>query len=236
MKTLFKIHPFFYIFAIICIITGYFKDFIFITFILLFHELGHIITSFYFKWKIDKILLLPFGCITLFDEYINRPIKEEFLIALMGPIFQIILFIIDNNLFRFYNTNLLIFNLIPIFPLDGSKIINIIFNKIFSFKSSHILSIIISIIGIIVLLTFKFNLVFYIALIFLSIKTYKEFKSHKYLFNKFLLERYINNFNFKKTKIVNNYKSLKRDYKHLIKFKNKYLTERAFLIKLFDKS
>ena len=236
MKISFKIHPFFYLFALLCIITGYFKNFIFITFIILFHEMGHILMSIYFKWRIDKVVILPFGCITLFDEYINRPIIEEFLITITGPIFQCILFIVDNSLFKEYNLNLLMFNLIPIFPLDGSKIMNIIFNKFFSFKISHILSIIISIILILLLLTYKYNLVIYIALLFLSIKTYKEFINHKYIFNKFLLERYINNFNFKKTKIINNYHFLKRDYKHLIKFKNKYITEKAFLLKLFDKS
>ena len=76
MKTIFKIHPFFYIFALICILTGYFKNFIIIMFIILFHEMGHILAGLYFKWKIEKIIILPFGGLTLFNEKINRPISE----------------------------------------------------------------------------------------------------------------------------------------------------------------
>ena len=88
-----KIHPFFYLFSIICIVTGYFKNFIIISFIILFHELGHILVSQLFHWKIEKIVLLPFGGITIFHEFLNRPMKEEFFIAIAGPIFQTFLFL-----------------------------------------------------------------------------------------------------------------------------------------------
>ncbi len=235
MKNLFKIHPFFYLFAILCIFTGYFKNFLFITFIVLFHELGHILMSIVYKWNIDKIILLPFGALTIFNEKINRPIIEELMIAIMGPLFQILLFKINNPLFKMYNLNLLLFNLIPIFPLDGSKILNLILNKMFSFKYSHIISIIISFIFIILLFLFKFNLVLYVVIFFLLYKTYLEYKNHKFIFNKFLCERYMYKFNFKKTKIVENKNAMKRDYKHLFRAKNKYVTEREILLKLFDK-
>ena len=69
---------------------GYFKIYIILMFILIIHELGHIIASLYFKWKIDKIIILPFGCLIKYNELINRPIKEEFIIAIMGIIFQIL--------------------------------------------------------------------------------------------------------------------------------------------------
>ena len=236
MKITFKVHPFFYIFAFICIITGYFKNFLIISFIIIFHETGHIIASILFNWKIDRVILLPFGGITIFNEYINRPLKEEFIIAIMGPLFQSILFLIDNNLFRTYNLYLLIFNLIPIIPLDGSKILNIFLNKFLPFKMSHIVSIIISFISLSLIFFIKFNLIIYIALIILFIKSFKELIEHNYLFNKFLLERYMNNFKFYKTKIVSDKIYMKRDYKHLFKINNKYIEESVFLLKLFDKS
>ncbi|MBR1718780.1 MAG: hypothetical protein IJ715_05880 [Bacilli bacterium] len=236
MKITFKVHPFFYIFAFICIITGYFKNFLIISFIIIFHETGHIIASILFNWKIDRVILLPFGGITIFNEYINRPLKEEFIIAITGPLFQSILFLIDNNLFRTYNLYLLIFNLIPIIPLDGSKILNIFLNKFLPFKMSHIVSIIISFISLSLIFFIKFNLIIYIALIILFIKSFKELIEHNYLFNKFLLERYMNNFKFYKSKIVSDKIYMKRDYKHLFKINNKYIEESVFLLKLFDKS
>ena len=86
----FKIHPFTYIFIFIIIINGEFNKFASIMNIILFHELGHILSGLFFKWKIDKIIILPFGCLTIFDEKINKPIFEEFIISISGFIFQII--------------------------------------------------------------------------------------------------------------------------------------------------
>lgn len=235
MRNIFKIHIFFYIFAFICILTGYFKDYIYITLIIFIHELGHIIIAKYFNWNIDKVIILPIGEITIFNEKINRPLKEEFLIAIMGPIFQMILFFFFKNIkLMRYNLGLLIFNLLPIMPLDGSKIFNIIFNKFLSFKHSHILSIVISFLTIVICIYLKFNFVVLITIFFLFIKTVQEIKNHRYLFNKFLFERYIYNFNFKKKKVIKKKENMKRDYKHLFKGK-KYITEKEFLRKLFDK-
>lgn len=235
MKITFKIHPFFYLFALICILTGYLKNFCIITVLILFHECGHILAGIYFKWQIEKVIILPFGGITIFKEKINRPMIEEFIIAIMGPLFQSFLFLILNSkLFINYNILLLIFNLLPIFPLDGSKIFNIFFNILFSFKLSHKISIIISIIFIILLSKTK-NLIFIIALLCLILKTIKEIKYHSYYFYKFLLERYLYQFNFKKHKKIKKIDSMKRDYKHVILFKNHYVTEHYFLKELFDK-
>lgn len=67
--------------------------------------MGHIFAALYYKWNIVKIIILPFGGITIFNEIINKPIKEEFMIAIMGPIFQIVFYLIlvllDINSFEY---------------------------------------------------------------------------------------------------------------------------------------
>ena len=68
------IHPFTYIVLLISLVTGLFKELITFLFIIIIHEIGHIITSIAFKWKIDKISIMPFGCITIFSELINKPL------------------------------------------------------------------------------------------------------------------------------------------------------------------
>lgn len=235
MKTIFKIHPFFYLFMFICLLTGYFKNFIIIISIILFHELGHILSALYFKWNIEKIIILPFGALTLFKEKINKPIYEEIIITLMGPIFQIILFLFFND--KTFNLSLLLFNLIPIYPLDGSKLLNLILNKIFSFKNSHIISNIVSFLLCFVMFIYcKNNLILLLSIILFLYKTVVEIKNHKYLFNKFLFERYLYNFNFKKQKKVKKITNMKRDYRHLLYIDKKYQTERYFLKHLFDNS
>ena len=46
--------------------------------------------SIYFKWKIEKVIILPFGALTIFNVDLNSKIYEEFLICIMGPLFQLI--------------------------------------------------------------------------------------------------------------------------------------------------
>lgn len=193
----------------------------------------------YYKWQIDKIIILPFGGLTLFNEDINKPLKEEFLICLLGPLFQIIYYLIFKDMFdiKSIHYNLLIFNLIPIFPLDGSKIFNILFNKLFSFKSSLYLTYILSFILIFFLLIFKrFNLLFVLILIFLILKNISEIKNIKFIFNRFLWERHFKHYSFAKKKVIRkeNINKMKKDYYHFFFFKNRYITEKEMLHKMFD--
>ena len=122
-----KIHPLYLIFILIFILIGRFRFIIFFTLLILIHEIGHIIMSILFRWDIDKIVILPFGAMIKYNELINRRLLEEFLIAISGVIFQYIFFlilkdIINYKYFSFINYFIIIFNLIPIYPLDGSQI------------------------------------------------------------------------------------------------------------------
>ncbi len=186
-------------------------------------------------------MLLPFGALTLFHEKINRPLKEEFIILIMGPIFQLIgtyfLYIFYGQVALEYSLVILGFNLLPIFPLDGSRLVNIILNKITNFKTSHLLGIYISVFTLVILIIkVKISLLFVLIIIFISLKVYHEYKNHNNLFNLFLLERYNHHIKFKKRKVIKgeNLKKMKRDYKHLFYKNNKYITEREALKKRFD--
>lgn len=242
-----QIHFLYYIVAFICIITGMFKEFIYFTLIIVVHELGHILPSILYKWKIEKIVILPFGGITIFNENINRPLKEELLIVLMGPIFQCIVYYIGSYFISYdliiynYHYAILFFNLLPIYPLDGSKIINIIFNKFLSFKKSHIVSIYLSYIILLltgfVLYSMTFSYLIILILLFLLLKVIDENKKHEFIFNRFLFERYLYQIKFKKRKVIkgDQVNKMKRDYKHLFYLNNKYHTEDTLLSKRFDK-
>ena len=232
--------------ALICAITGFFKHFLFFSLIIIIHEFGHFFGTLIYKWKVKKILILPIGGITILDELLSKSIYEEFIILLLGPLFQIIFYYVFTYFFGFnqilytYHYSLLIFNLLPIFPLDGYKLINLIFNKFFSFKLSHILSISLSLIVITILLINYFynqvNFIYFLAMFFLILKNVAEFLNHNFIFNKFLLERYLYNINLRKTKIINskNYRKMRREYKHIFFYNQKYETEKMFLKKKFD--
>ena len=195
-----------------------------------------------FKWNIEKVILLPFGALTIFNEDLNRRMFEEFLIVIMGPLFQIIFtclfyFFTNSNDVLYYSFSILIFNLLPIFPLDGSKILNLFFNKFTSFKRSHTLIIIISILLMLFLfISSDFNLILFLILTFLFFKVCEEIKNHESLFNRFLLERFLKDYRFKKIKKINslNMDEMKRDYNHLFYDGVRYISERENLRKRFD--
>jgi len=235
------IHPFFLLTVLMFVLIGRFKFLICFMVLILVHELGHIIISLMFKWRVDKIIVLPFGGITKYNEIINRPLIEEFLVAISGIIIQLIFYklvsnYIDYKFFSFINYFIIIFNLLPIYPLDGSKILNVLFNKITNFKNSILFTVIISYVCIIdlSLLLFNINKLLFMMLIFLFIEVNKYYKEKYLLFNKFLLERYLYNLKFTKEKIINNVDKMKKDYRHIFYIDNKYMTESTFLKTIYE--
>ncbi len=232
------------LFLFLSLIAGMFKDMLILYSIIIIHEIGHIIPSIIFKYKIKKINIYPYGGMIEYNEDINRPLIEDFIISISGIIMQslyyfFICFLYSNYIIREYtfvifcnyHFSILIFNMLPIYPLDGSKIANIIFNKFFPYKLSHMISILLSIIILIVMLIYNNTINFYLISALLIHRIYIEYKNHKLLFNKFLLERYINTYKFNKHKYINNYKFNKmyRDYNHTFIVGNKKISEKNAL-------
>ena len=221
-------NPLFYISAFICILTGYLKVFVLTMFIILIHELGHILVSKIFKWKIDKIVILPFGGLIIFNEKIDNSLLQEFLITISGPLLQLIItLLINNSLLNNISYSLLIFNLLPITPLDGSKILNILLNKFICFRVSYYLVLLISLLFIIII--FKFNLIIILIIICLIKEIILSFIKYKYIYNKFMLEKYLYKIKYKKIRKINNINNLYRNTTHLIKSKNKYYLEEEYI-------
>ena len=249
-----NIHSIFFFLAFASVITGLFKEFLVFSSIIIIHEFGHIISALIFKWNINKINFYPFGGYIEFNEILNKPIKEEFIIVISGVLAQIIHFILItllyNNyvisenlymLFRHYHYSILVFNLIPIYPLDGIKIVNLLLSKIVPYKIAHYISIIISIIFVIAFIAF--SLIYYLNMNFILMtgllfkQIINEKKNHNMLCNKFIFERYLYNLEFNKTKIINSekLKNMYRDKKHVFKVNNEYITEKRLLRKKYKK-
>ena len=58
-------------------------------------------------------------------------------------------------------------------------------------------------------------------------------KNQNYLYNRMLLERYIEPKKYKKLKVINNKDSMYKDKRHIIKYQDKYITEKDYLNKRF---
>lgn len=241
MKITFKIHFLFFIVSFLCFMTGLFKDFVVFTSIIFIHELGHIVTGLLFKWKIDKVIIFPFGGLTIFNQKINTSSLEEFIIAIAGIIFQTVFLLLlntNNYFFIKYYKIILFFNILPIYPLDGSKVLNIFLNKIFPFKKSYILTILISLITIFALFIVmidNFNLLLFLSIMLLLTKLFNYYKDIDIIWNKFLFERYLYKIKYKKIKKINNISKMFKEKTHVLFINNNIIKEKDFLSKMFDR-
>lgn len=220
---------------------------IIILFLLIFvHELGHFITAMIFQVEVDKIYIYPFGGISKFRMSLNESLRKEFIILIMGPlvqcVFSFLLLKLDffnsyQKLIMVYNYTILTFNLLPIYPLDGGKLLNILLSFRVSFQKSLNVTFLISYLTIFFLaiyfLIHYFSINVVIMVSFLWYKLKKEESNKNYLFDKFLLERYLNHYQFKKRKKVEDINDFMRGKNHLVKRGTRYYTEKEVLYKKF---
>lgn len=124
---------------------------IYIIFIIsiLLHELGHIIIGLLFGFNLKKLKFIPFGAKIEFKEVYKTKnlIFKEMLIYFAGPFMNFLVCIImfvKNSWFdtELFYTNLIIgiFNMLPLHPLDGGKIVKQFMKLFFNNKKSTIIT------------------------------------------------------------------------------------------------
>jgi len=131
----FRLHPLFVLVMIASIATGRFAELVTLFLIVLWHEMGHLAAALRFGWTVKEIKLLPFGGVLEVEEAGIVPAREELWVALAGPAQNVVLagigylfghlgWIDQGWSDDFVRANALIglFNLLPVLPLDGGRI------------------------------------------------------------------------------------------------------------------
>lgn len=224
---------------------GRFSFFFWFTLLLLVHEFGHTFVAYLYRWKITSITIYPFGGMTRFSEQLNRPIVEEFLILIAGPIAQQLGYFLFSFLgapsIALIHYALLCFNLLPIVPLDGSKLVEIILQLFVPYRSSKYGVFFVSfVMGSILwyVSLFFHNLLGIVLCSYLTVQIVTYFRNIDRTTLKFLLERYLYSYHFRKKQVINggDIRKMYRERSHIFYIDQTYYTEREILRKTFDLS
>lgn len=181
------------IFAIIAILilTKQIEIYVWLMLFALIHELAHMMAGIALKLKPKTLEIEPFGIGIIFESFENTE-KNKIIIALAGPIINIVIAILFSyiniqNQQIIINSNILlaIFNLMPIYPLDGGRILKSIIKMKRDIeetedivnKVSNILMITISVTSSILILIYK-NLGLFIIVTYLWCIVGKENKRY----------------------------------------------------------
>ncbi|MBO9130501.1 M50 family metallopeptidase [Bacillus sp. 165] len=239
-----RIHPLFWVVIAIGVATAHFKELLILFGIVFIHELGHAFAAAYYSWRIKQVQLLPFGGVVELEEHGNKPLKEEMIVLFAGPFQHVWMIGVSIVLFQngwlkaewyelllWNNMIILVFNLLPIWPLDGGKIVLNILSNWLPFLQAHRIMLYISgiVFGIMISISTivnPTNITMWMITCFLAISMYTEWKQRQYTFIRFLLERYYGNKRniSKLTPIVvaaqeplyNIFTQFRRGYKHSI--------------------
>ncbi|CQR48002.1 Stage IV sporulation protein FB [Paraliobacillus sp. PM-2] len=235
------IHPTLWFSLTVSLLTGTIMEFLLVFSIVCIHESGHFFAATFFRWKIRKVMLWMFGGVMETDEYANRPLHEEIMITLAGPLQHCGIFFLLQGMEHLsllspsllamayqFNWTILLFNLLPIFPLDGGKLLLTILSFRYPFRKAHTMTIITSVsftLALIGFMLYQQEVAFstYLLFTFILWENRLEWKQRFYVFMRFLLNRQqALSFNQKKrpilvptqTKLIDLFSQFHRGYQH----------------------
>ncbi|MCJ8013786.1 M50 family metallopeptidase [Paenibacillus sp. KQZ6P-2] len=144
-----SLHPFFVILMLFSVITGHFLELIVLFSIVFIHELGHLSAALLCGVRIRSIQMLPFGGVVEMEDHGQLTAWKEIGIALAGPLQNVLMIgaalLIREmnpengdflNYVMFGNIMIASFNMLPILPLDGGKILQAVASLFFPYHDT----------------------------------------------------------------------------------------------------
>lgn len=232
------------------ILTGYYLNLVVFTILILVHELGHCLVAHWLGFEVKAVIIYPYGGITKLKSFMNRDINEELLVAAAGVLMQFLAYLVvcflhsrgfirsyTMNLYTLYNSQMIYFNLLPIYPLDGGKIMNLLFSKFFRYQLANWLTIIGSflvLLGIVGLHIYHCNYSNIMIFGLLFGYVWKFYRKRKYIYQRFLLERYLYSIQYPKIQVIDHERKMYKNRTHIFLTKGGCVSEKYFLRGLFS--
>jgi stage IV sporulation protein FB len=174
------------------------------------HELGHAVAAKSYGWKVTEIRLFPFGGVMEVDEQGHVTSTQEIIVAICGPLQNVLMigaaFALRSldlwepawaDYFIQANMWVALFNLIPVLPLDGGRIVQALLHRFYSYYrtvivgawASMLISVMMALFAIFQNNTMGIHMNVMIVAIFLLFSNWYSYKHVNYVFIRFLIGR-----------------------------------------------
>lgn len=228
-----KIHPFTFLYLFLAYYThsSYYVAFLLFS---ILHEIGHYCMALIYHFEIEKVVILPFGAFLSLKDYGLHAPYQEIVMLMMGPCVNLVLCLIFyilgiNELFEI-NIFIFLFNLLPIYPLDGSKLFLLFLSYFINYKKCFQIQIKLSLLTISILFIYTKQIGRKIVLGYLLYQTIVYLEQYSYIYVKALLNDHLEKKWIKVNKKMNYY----RPYHNLYELNGKlydFETIKIYLLK-----
>ena len=126
-----------FVFVVVCYLTKQLEIYAILMLLAFIHECGHLLAGILLKLKPKKLEINPFGLAIVFEEFGSKDKGFEWkkiIIATAGPLINLVVMLIimfvnlpieniQKEVLIYANILIIAFNLLPIYPLDGGRIV-----------------------------------------------------------------------------------------------------------------
>lgn len=188
------VHPFTIFYLIVAWLNDNLVVYLSALIIVCIHEYGHYYFAKKFAFEIEKVEIFPFGAFLSLNDYGMHHIVEELVMIMAGLSTHLVMYLI---IVLFFNSEYLlavnrlvfIFNLLPIYPLDGSKLLLLVMSLFKDYYQAVKLQIKLSIFSLSVLIVLYNQLGYLLIYLYLLYINYQYIKEFRYMIIRLYLKR-----------------------------------------------